>query len=92
MTPPPLATGTARRSRTWPSNSKMLQRPPSRRELRRRRYRQRRAAGVAVYGVPLTGTEIDWLVRMEWIDASEVADKAAVGEGIARMLAASARR
>jgi hypothetical protein len=65
---------------------------PSPAELRRRRYRKRRAAGVAVYPVPLTGTEIDWLVRMEWVDASEVADKAAVGEGLARMLAASARR
>jgi hypothetical protein len=70
----------------------VLERPPSRRELRRRRYRARRAAGVAVYPVPLTATEIDWLVRMEWLDASEVADRKAVGEGIARMLAASARR
>jgi hypothetical protein len=70
----------------------MLERPPSPAELRRRRYRARRAVGVAVYPVPLTGTEIDWLIRMEWLDASEVEDRKAVGEGIARMLAASARR
>jgi len=70
----------------------MLERQPSASEQRRRRYRQRRAAGIAVYPVPLTGTEIDWLIRMEWVDASEVADRNAVGEGLARMVAASARR
>jgi hypothetical protein len=65
---------------------------PSPSELRRRRYRARRAAGIAVYPVELGAVELDWLIRMEWVDASEVADRKAVGEGIARMLAASARR
>jgi len=71
----------------------MLERSdPSPAEQRRRRYRQRRAAGIAVYPVPLTGTEIDWLIRMEWVDASEIEDRTAVGEGLARMVADAARR
>src|SRR5262245_36171986 len=43
----------------------MLRRPDvSPAEQRRRRYRARRAAGVAVYPVPLGAAEVEFLVRL----------------------------
>jgi len=70
----------------------MLHRLPSAAGLRRRRYRQRQAAGRAVYLVELSTIEIDWLIRLRWLSETEVSDREAVGRAIAAMVAASARR
>ena len=73
----------------------MLHRPdPSQAEQRRRRYRERRRRGLAVYSVELGPEELEFLRRNLWVTEEEIAadDRQAIGEGIARMIAASARR
>jgi hypothetical protein len=59
---------------------------------RRRRFRQRQAAGRACYTVELGAAELDFLIRTGWLLDGEASDRNAVGAGIARMLADAARR
>ena len=59
---------------------------------RHRRFRQRRAAGRAVYQVELGGEELEFLIRTHWLLEGEACDRDAVGAGITRMLADAARR
>jgi hypothetical protein len=71
----------------------VLRRPdPSPSELRRRRYRARRAAGIAVAPVEFDGDVINFLIRWRWLQGGEVYDRGALGRAISRMLAVSARR
>jgi hypothetical protein len=64
--------------------------PPSR--DRHARHRARRKAGVAVALVEYDGAVLDWLVRLHWLDEASASNRAAVGDAISRMVAASAKR
>jgi len=59
---------------------------------RHKRFRQRRRDGLACYTITIGASELEFLVRTGWLLESEVGDRRLVGDGIARMLAASARR
>jgi hypothetical protein len=59
---------------------------------RHRRFRQRRAAGRAVYQVELGGEELDLLIRTGWLTEAELCDRLVVGAALSRMIADAARR
>jgi hypothetical protein len=59
---------------------------------RHRRFRARRRAGRAIYAVELGAEELDWLVRLHWLQEGEAYDRDAVGAALSRMLADAARR
>jgi hypothetical protein len=68
----------------------MLERPDN--PDRHARFRARRRAGKAIYAVELGAEELDWLVRLHWLQESEACDRTAVGAALTRMLADAARR
>jgi len=59
---------------------------------RHARYRARQRNGKAVYAVELGGEELDWLIKLQWLQECEASEKAAVGRAIGAMLADAARR
>jgi len=71
----------------------VLRRPdPSPSELRRRRYRARRAAGRACTTVEYDGDVLAFLIKARWLQECEADDRALVGKAIAAMVADTARR
>jgi hypothetical protein len=70
----------------------MLKRPDDTPRDRHFRFRQRAKAGRACCMVEFDGAVLDMLVKLGWLTEGEVGDRRLVGESIARLLAASARR
>ena len=72
----------------------MLVRSPSpkpARRARQARYRQRVAAGRMAITVEVDAAILDLLVRSEWLNEEVAGDKLAIGDAIARLLAATAK-
>jgi hypothetical protein len=59
---------------------------------RHRRFRQHRRDGRACYTVELGGEELDFLVRLQWLQEAEAGDRRAVGRAIGAMVSDAARR
>jgi hypothetical protein len=64
----------------------------SSRRARQRAYRQRVANGQAIAPVRYDADVLTFLIATHWLAEADAADRRKVGDAIARMLAASARR
>jgi hypothetical protein len=59
---------------------------------RHARFRARRRDGKACYVVELGGEELQFLIRLHWLNENEASDRAAVGKALGAMVADAARR
>ena len=66
--------------------------PPRSRPDRDRRYRQRQRDGRIVVQVEVDLAILDFLLAAGWASEEDLADRAAIGEAVGRMLQDTARR